>query len=96
MVPNVFESHIIDINSQDRESILTHFRWVRGETERLVAPLSLEDQVVQSMADASPTKWHLAHVTWFFETLILTPYYKGYSTPNECFIYLYNSYISMS
>ncbi|MFL2655178.1 MAG: hypothetical protein ACJ0HG_05400, partial [Alphaproteobacteria bacterium] len=81
MVPNVFESHIIDINSQDRESILTHFRWVRGETERLVAPLSLEDQVVQSMADASPTKWHLAHVTWFFETLILTPYYKGYSTP---------------
>ena len=92
MVPNVFESHIIDINSQDRESILTHFRWVRGETERLVAPLSLEDQVVQSMADASPTKWHLAHVTWLFETLILTPYYKGYSTPNECFIYLYNSY----
>jgi ergothioneine biosynthesis protein EgtB len=89
---NVSESNAIGIRAQDRESLLTHFLWVRGETERLVAPLSLEDQVVQSMADASPTKWHRAHVTWFFETLILIPYDKEYNTPNECFMYLYNSY----
>ncbi len=44
---------------------------VRGHTEGLAVPLSPEDQTVQSMADVSPTKWHRAHVTWFFETLLL-------------------------
>lgn len=44
---------------------------VRGHTERLAVPLSPEDQTVQSMADVSPTKWHRAHVTWFFETFLL-------------------------
>src|ERR1700680_2875985 len=46
------------------------FRAVRAETERRAAPLSPEDQVVQSMPDASPTKWHRAHKTWFFEPLL--------------------------
>ena len=49
------------------------FRRVRAETERRAAHLSAEDQIVQSMADASPTKWHRAHVTWFFEQFLLVP-----------------------
>ena len=49
------------------------FRTVRAETERRAAHLSPEDQIVQSMADASPAKWHRAHTTWFFETFLLKP-----------------------
>ena len=54
--------------------------------------LSPEDQVVQSMPDASPTKWHRAHVTWFFEQFLLQPYAKDYRVFDERFAYLYNSY----
>ena len=55
----------------DRAAWIAAFRQVRSETERRAAPLSPEDQQVQSMADASPTKWHRAHVTWFFEQFLL-------------------------
>ncbi len=72
--------------------MLAHYLWVRSETERLAAPLSEEDQVVQSMTDASPAKWHRAHVTWFFETLILIPLARGYEPFDEQFVYLFNSY----
>jgi len=65
---------------------------VRAETERRAALLSAEDQVVQSMADASPTKWHRAHVTWFFEEFLLRPFAKGYRPFDERFAYLFNSY----
>ncbi len=65
---------------------------VRDETERRAALLSPEDQVVQSMADASPTKWHRAHVTWFFEQFLLRPHVKDYRPFDERFAYLYNSY----
>src|SRR5579863_3992923 len=68
------------------------FRTVRAETERRAALLSPEDQVVQSMPDASPTKWHRAHVTWFFEQFLLKPYVKDYTPFDERFAYLYNSY----
>ena len=85
--PSVLAAH-----PKDRGALLSHFQWVRSETERLAAPLSEEDQVVQSMADASPTKWHRAHITWFFETLVLIPHAAGYQPFHEQFVYLFNSY----
>ena len=68
------------------------FRAVRAETERRAALLSAEDQVVQSMPDASPTKWHRAHTTWFLEQFLLAPRLAGYRVFNERFAYLFNSY----
>ena len=65
---------------------------VRATTERLAAPLSAEDQTVQSMPDVSPTKWHRAHVTWFFETFVLAPHLRGYRPYNDAFAYIFNSY----
>ncbi len=71
---------------------LDRFRSVRSRTEELAAPLSAEDQTVQSMPDASPTKWHLAHTTWFFETFVLRPHAKGYRVFDPAYAYLFNSY----
>ena len=65
---------------------------MRAETERRAAPLSPEDQVVQPMPDASPTKWHRAHTTWFFEQFLLTPHLPGYRVFDDDFAYLFNSY----
>lgn len=75
-----------------RQAWLKAFRAVRAETERRAALLSPEDQVVQSMPDASPTKWHRAHVTWFFEQFLLRPYARDYRPFDERFAFLYNSY----
>jgi ergothioneine biosynthesis protein EgtB len=68
------------------------FLSIRAESERLAAPLSPEDQTVQSMPDASPTKWHLAHTTWFFETFLLRPRASGYRRFDPAYEYLFNSY----
>src|SRR5688572_2340926 len=68
------------------------YRRVRDLTEALAEPLSPEDQTVQSMADVSPTKWHRAHVTWFFETFLLMPNRPGYEPFHPDFGYLFNSY----
>src|SRR6516165_12394165 len=68
------------------------FLAVRKETERRAALLSVEDQVVQSMPDASPAKWHRAHVTWFFEQFLLRPFAQDYKPFDERFAYLFNSY----
>jgi ergothioneine biosynthesis protein EgtB len=65
---------------------------IRGETIALAAPLAPEDQVIQSMPDTSPTKWHLAHTTWFFETFLLKPHLPGYQVLNEAYDHLFNSY----
>src|SRR5580693_2206812 len=76
----------------DRESWLEAFRAIRAETECRATPLSAEDQVIQSMPDASPTKWHRAHVTWFFEQFLLRPFAPDYKPFDERFAYLFNSY----
>lgn len=71
---------------------LERYQAIRRRTEALAAPLSPEDQAAQSMADASPTKWHRAHTTWFFETFLLSPYLAGYEVFDPRFGYLFNSY----
>ena len=68
------------------------YREVRRATECLCEPLVTEDYVVQSMPDASPTRWHLAHTTWFFETFVLKPTMPDYKPVDSLFEYLFNSY----
>jgi ergothioneine biosynthesis protein EgtB len=75
-----------------REQLLAGYRQVRAATEALAAPLAIEDMVVQSMPDASPTRWHLAHTTWFFETFILQRALPAYRPVDERYAYLFNSY----
>ena len=65
---------------------------IRAQTETLAAPLTAEDQCVQSMPDASPAKWHRAHVTWFFEEFVLCPSCENYRVFDEDFRFLFNSY----
>jgi ergothioneine biosynthesis protein EgtB len=78
--------------SDPRSAWLDAYRTVRAETERRAAFLSPEDQVVQSMPDASPTKWHRAHVTWFFEQFLVRPHSPDYKIFDDRFAYLFNSY----
>lgn len=78
--------------SSSRDGLRTRYDAVRAETERRAAPLGPEDQVVQSMPDASPTKWHRAHVTWFFEEFVLKPHLPGYAVFDDRFGFLFNSY----
>ena len=68
------------------------YRRVRRTTERLVEPLAVEDCVIQTMEDVSPTKWHLAHTSWFFETFALQPWAPSYALYHEGYPYLFNSY----
>ncbi len=75
-------------NQQQQE----RFRRTRETTGLLTRNLSAEDQLLQSMPDASPTKWHLAHTTWFFDTFILKPRGVNATTEHEHFDYLFNSY----
>ncbi len=68
------------------------YEGLRNQTRALTIPLSVEDQTVQSMPDASPTKWHLAHTTWFFETFILARYQPDYRPFDDSYRHLFNSY----
>src|SRR3954466_11160369 len=68
------------------------YRSVRANTECLCEPLETEDYVVSSMPDVSPTKWHLAHTSWFFETFVLAPHVSSYVSPNPKYSFLFNSY----
>ena len=80
------------VTSDPRQRWLQTFRAVRAETERRAAPLSDEDQQIQSMPDASPIKWHRAHTTWFFEQFVLAPHARDYRVFDERFPFLFNSY----
>ncbi len=72
-------------------TLAARFREVRQRTEALCEPLNPEDCVIQSMPDVSPTRWHLAHTTWFFETFLLKPYVKDWKSP-PLYEHLFNSY----
>ena len=73
-------------------SLSARYSALRQHSLQIAAPLSDEDQCVQSMPDASPTKWHLAHTSWFFENVVLLPFVPGYQVFDEAFAYLFNSY----
>lgn len=75
-----------------RHGVAARYRAVRAASEALTATLSAEDQTVQSMADASPTKWHLGHTAWFFEAFLLLPRLPGYRPFDPAFALLFNSY----
>ncbi|PWQ94503.1 ergothioneine biosynthesis protein EgtB [Leucothrix arctica] len=75
-----------------KKNLTQAYRDVRQYTEQLCKPLNVEDYVPQAVDYASPPKWHLAHVTWFFETMILQKHLEGYEVFNESFNFLFNSY----
>jgi ergothioneine biosynthesis protein EgtB len=74
------------------QDLVEAFLNVRNETERRAAPLTPEDQLIQSMPDASPAKWHRAHTTWFFEQFLLSEHCEGYKPFHPDYAYLFNSY----
>jgi ergothioneine biosynthesis protein EgtB len=78
--------------SIDAPGMASRYREVRGVTEAICSPLETEDYVVQSMPDASPVKWHLAHTSWFFETFVLKAVRKGVAAGHPQYAFLFNSY----
>lgn len=86
-------THSNDIGAENYAAGLSNrYRLTREQTLSLVAELQPEDTVVQSMPDVSPTKWHLAHVTWFFERFVLEGHLPNYSRFDDRYHYLFNSY----
>jgi hypothetical protein len=77
---------------ESNAALATRFRQVRRTTEALAVPLSPEDCALQSMPDASPVKWHLAHVSWFFETFVLGEHVPATAPFDPAFRILFNSY----
>ena len=73
-------------------ALVGQYQDVRRATEAICALLAIEDYVIQAMADASPAKWHLGHVTWFFETFLLLPRLPGYGPLDPAYEYVFNSY----
>lgn len=82
----------VNADPQSPEELIRYYQSVRSFTERMCEPMVNEDYVIQSMPDVSPTKWHLAHVTWFFETFVLGNNYPNYEPLNKQYNYLFNSY----
>jgi ergothioneine biosynthesis protein EgtB len=79
----------------ERAKLLARFNAVRSLTEQLCSPLATEDYVVQPMTDVSPPRWHLGHVTWFFETFVLQKFGNGYTPVHPHYSYLFNSYYNL-
>ena len=88
----VIDAAIQEVNHRAHGRMSDRFRRVRRQSQAIAEPLSVEDCCVQSMPDASPIKWHLAHATWFFETFILERFEDGFRAFHPQFRMLYNSY----
>ena len=84
--------HFSPIPGPSPSRLVEAYLAVRNETERRAAPLSAEDQLIQSMPDASPAKWHRAHTTWFFEQFLLGEHCEGYQAFHPDYAFLFNSY----
>jgi ergothioneine biosynthesis protein EgtB len=82
----------ISAPAPERTALVARYHAVRRTTERLCRPLAIEDHVVQAMPDVSPTRWHLAHVSWFFETFLVAPYLPDHQPPDAAYRFLFNSY----
>src|SRR5215471_3762059 len=82
----------VDRGLLDRELLAGRYRAVRRFSHTLCEPLVVEDYVIQTMPDVSPTKWHLAHTSWFFETFVLQRVDAGYTPFHSEYGYLFNSY----
>jgi ergothioneine biosynthesis protein EgtB len=80
------------VAASDGDTLAARFQRIRHATDALAEPLSAEDCALQSMPDASPVKWHLAHTTWFFETFVLARFVPAYRAFDESFRVLFNSY----
>ena len=91
-VPPVLEPGSKAVDLSNVLLLLDHYNKVRAFTESLCSTLVSEDYVIQSMPDVSPTKWHLAHTSWFFETFILKPHLDAYTPFHPQFAFLFNSY----
>ncbi len=92
MTANLKSALDIAWDAPSRQILLRQYAEVRAHSLDRAAPLSAEDQCVQSMPDVSPTKWHLAHTTWFFEAMLLRTFLSGYQPFDERYFYLFNSY----
>ncbi|CAN5221468.1 ergothioneine biosynthesis protein EgtB [soil metagenome] len=92
MIPSPMQSRFEPVAPSASCPLAERYRQVRQATLDLAAPLTAEDCQVQSMPDASPTKWHLAHITWFFETFILERFEPGFAPFDASFRVLFNSY----
>jgi ergothioneine biosynthesis protein EgtB len=75
-----------------RQKLAEDFRHIRAETERICSPLAIDDYQIQSITETSPPKWHLAHVSWFFEAFVLPHFNPQYRPFHPQFGYLFNSY----
>jgi ergothioneine biosynthesis protein EgtB len=85
-------SAVLPDHEQSARRLVDRFVAVREQTLHLCTPLQVEDFVVSSMPDVSPTKWHLAHTSWFFETFVLADFDTDYVSPNPRYAFLFNSY----
>ena len=99
MQPHRFHDQELSVTSANAETFVSadmplasRFRQVRAATEALCRPLATDDYAIQSMPDASPAKWHIAHTSWFFEEFVLQRAFEGYAFFDPSFRYLFNSY----
>jgi hypothetical protein len=82
-------THLAETNTA---ALSDRYRNTREQSLSLSASLQPEDTVIQSMPDVSPTKWHLAHVTWFFERFVLEPFLQDFTRFDDQYHFLFNSY----
>ncbi len=92
---SVSDVFTVAVPANGASSLLARYVAIRRTTEAITEGLTPEDMMIQSMPDASPTKWHLAHTSWFFETFILKPRLPGYRQFHNDFTFLFNSYYKL-